>query len=750
MRTVITASLGNLTRATSPNFLLNNRFYKIIIIALTATILGSSSEYLLGLETSFGLDNLFKLRGSRSPPESIVIITMDEKSEIDLGLGQDLTDWRQYHAKLIDELAKQGVAQIVFDLQFIKSNNQYDPELANAMRRANNVLVTECTQKFLRGNEGFFGREECSEVNKAPSTHLEGTNNIGLSDQLVVMRRIPPNALLTDASVGYAPFHLPKNHNIHEAWLYFDALAEAPGLPLLIWSHFLKDTKPPHFYKHKAKKSYGKWLTQQRRDCLQNPENYVLDSLLTPDQEHQLTKIICGADIRYLDFYGPPKTFRMESYSDVYHGKTSQLENKIILVGKAYRQYYYSNTDTYTTPYSSKRLGKMSGVEILATQLANLIEDRWVEMPIPINIGLLIFSVCVAGVLVSINGWKRWPVIILIVGAYIVITIWCFSTKGIWLPIATPLIIQLPVILFFDLISRYLEKRRQKIAVSRYIDKKIEAYVLGPDAKQLGGQNMFCTVLFSDVRDFTTQTEKQGPEETVGMLNEYFSLMVECIQKENGVMDKFIGDAIMATFGIPVPTNNDADCAIRSSISMIKRLEAWNAIRYSENKQPVKIGIGVNTDNVMFGNIGSEDYMNLTVIGDGVNLAARLETACKQYAAQILISEFTFQNLNDKYQIRELDIVVVKGKTDPVTIYEVLDYHSQESFPNMIAFLAIFQNGLDLYRSCCWQTAVDCFTKALQLNPNDYPCHLYLERCEFFIKNPPEEGWAGVWVMQSK
>jgi adenylate cyclase len=184
-------------------------------------------------------------------------------------------------------------------------------------------------------------------------------------------------------------------------------------------------------------------------------------------------------------------------------------------------------------------------------------------------------------------------------------------------------------------------EKRMRSTMSRLMDPGIADQMLAGGVDTLGGKNVQATVLFSDIRGFTTITEQLGAQGTVALLNEYFTLMVDCIQREAGFLDKFIGDAIMAAFGIPVAHDDDADRSVRTAISMIRELWAWNKVRNTEGKLPVDIGIGLNTDNVVSGTIGSKKRMDYTIIGDGVNLAARLESACKQYGAHILISEFT-------------------------------------------------------------------------------------------------------------
>jgi len=300
------------------------------------------------------------------------------------------------------------------------------------------------------------------------------------------------------------------------------------------------------------------------------------------------------------------------------------------------------------------------------------------------------------------------------------------------------------------LIEDISSEKRLKSTMSRYMDPGIADRLVASGTEALGGQSVPATVLFSDIRSFTTISEQLGAQGTVALLNEYFTLMVDCIQREDGMLDKFIGDAIMAAFGIPVSHQDDADRAVRASIAMIRELGAWNAQRAADGKRPVDIGIGLNTDSVVSGNIGSKKRMDYTIIGDGVNLASRLESACKQYGAHILISEFTCKQLRGTYRTRELDLVVVKGKTQPVAIHEVLDYHTEESYPQLIDALGYFRDGLAKYRAGRWSDARALFSQVLSLNPADKSAKLYVERCDYLAENPPGDDWNGVWVMESK
>ena len=292
-------------------------------------------------------------------------------------------------------------------------------------------------------------------------------------------------------------------------------------------------------------------------------------------------------------------------------------------------------------------------------------------------------------------------------------------------------------------------EKRMKSTMARYMDPGLADQLLASGAEALGGRSVPATILFSDVRGFTTLSENLGPQGIVSVLNEYFTIMVDCITREGGMLDKFIGDAIMAEFGLPVGHDDDEDRAVRAAISMMKEMNAWNATRAANGQLTIDMGIGLNTDTVVSGNIGSPKRMDYTVIGDGVNLASRLESACKQYAAHILISENTFKKLKGTYRTREIDLVVVKGKTQPVAVYEVLDYHTDESFPNMMDGVNQFRAGVKHYRDGAWDRAIGAFNEALKANSNDKLSKIYIERCEELKSDPPEK-WDGVYVMKSK
>ncbi|MDA0226042.1 MAG: adenylate/guanylate cyclase domain-containing protein, partial [Proteobacteria bacterium] len=210
------------------------------------------------------------------------------------------------------------------------------------------------------------------------------------------------------------------------------------------------------------------------------------------------------------------------------------------------------------------------------------------------------------------------------------------------------------------------------------------------------------------------------------------------------------GDAIMAGFGVPVPHEDDEDRAVRTAIEMQRTLRGWNEERVAEGKPPVLIGVGLNTDSLVAGNIGSPKRMDFTMIGDGVNLASRLEGACKQYGAQILVSDNTLKRLRGTYRNRIVDNVVVKGKTQPVGVHEILDHHDEASFPKLPEFLQRYQLAMDQYLKRRFREAAAAFTEAAAIRGTDTVCELYIERCAHYLAEPPPADWTGVWTLTEK
>jgi len=293
-------------------------------------------------------------------------------------------------------------------------------------------------------------------------------------------------------------------------------------------------------------------------------------------------------------------------------------------------------------------------------------------------------------------------------------------------------------------------EKRIRSTMARYMSAEVAEQLLAAGETVLGGKDQKVSVLFSDVRNFTAMSEALGARETVSMLNAYFERMVDVIFSHRGVLDKFIGDAVMALFGVPFNGEHDADDAVRVANTMFVALRELNEVRRREGKAPLDIGVGISTGIVVVGNIGSTRRMEYTAIGDSVNLASRLESATKFYGSKVLLSEFTRRELTHKTLLREIDLLRVQGRQEPLAIYEAMDHLTETTFPNLSTVVERYADGIRHYRAREFKDALSCFKEALTLNPNDHPSRLYIERSEHFIAIPPPPDWDGVWTMTTK
>ncbi len=282
------------------------------------------------------------------------------------------------------------------------------------------------------------------------------------------------------------------------------------------------------------------------------------------------------------------------------------------------------------------------------------------------------------------------------------------------------------VIMVFNDISK--EKRIQS-NLSRYIPQHLVKEVMNKDnLSLLKGNYSKCSILFSDIRNFTTLTEEFGAMEIVKLLNNYFEAMITSVYKFDGILDKFIGDAIMTVFGVPYANISDSKNAVRCALDMFEKLKELNKNQDTTTPK-VNIGIGISTGNVVSGNIGSEKRFEYTVIGDSVNIAARLESATKIYNVDLLICEQTYQEIKDEFYCREIDTLLVKGKNIPVNIYTVLKPKTAFLSEEEQSFLHYFSEGLSKYKVSNYQEARVSFQKAKALQQADGPTKTFLERC---------------------
>ena len=379
----------------------------------------------------------------------------------------------------------------------------------------------------------------------------------------------------------------------------------------------------------------------------------------------------------------------------------------------------------------------------------------------------------VLGILIGVlvPRYKALPgagVVLAILSVYLVGVFFLFVKAGIWAdmlgPVATLTVGYLTITLY-EYVQKEKEKEFVQGAFGHYLDPKVvDQLVENPNlVNQLGGDQRVMTVFFSDIASFSTISEHLTAVELVELLNEYLTEMCETIAVHEGTIDKFEGDAIMAFWGAPVPFEHHASAAVYACIDMQQKcselrekferegqmIELRQLWEEQGRGEFLRVRMGINTGEMVVGNLGSATRVDYTVMGDAVNLASRLEGAGKAYGITTMISEFTYRAAGEIAEVRPLDIIRVVGKDEPVQVYEVLGKKGEVSQEKLDVADA-YQNGFNMYSERKWDEAIAHFEAGLKIDPEDGPCQIFVERCNEYKATPPDDVWDAVHNLDAK
>ncbi|HKI99622.1 MAG TPA: CHASE2 domain-containing protein [bacterium] len=452
-----------------------------------------------------------------------------------------------------------------------------------------------------------------------------------------------------------------------------------------------------------------------------------------------------------LNYKGPQGTFSSYSIYDIieHNIPKDKLQGKIVLVGATEIGIY----DLRNTPVSTA----FPGVEVHATLLDNLLTDSYFKLDLMNQIYsallVVVFGLLLGIVLPNIKPMYSHLLTLGLLVGYFFVQRWMVTNLLSWTsfmyPAMTIFFVWAAVTIYRFLVTDK-DKRFIRGAFQQYLSPQVINQLMdNPQLLTLGGERRVMTAFFSDVQGFSTISEKLDPGDLVKLLNVYLTDMSDIITELEGTIDKYEGDAIIAFFGAPVPYEDHAKRACVATLRMQKRLaemrEAWE----QEGTPPLYMRIGLNTGPMVVGNMGSEKRFDYTMMGNSVNLAARLEGANKNYGSYSCISEYTYEPAKDDIEVRELDLIRVIGINTPVRIYELLALKG-ELPEEMQKGIAYFAKGLELYRQQQWEEAAKYFNAVFKFIPDDPPSTKFIERCREFYKNPPGEDWDGVFVAASK
>ena len=698
----------------------------------------------------------FRSRGLEQPGNEVVIVGIDEKS-VDL-IGR--WPWpRTRIAELVDRLGKYGAKVVAFDIVFAEPDDSSGGAVLKELmtrvrdRDARAALETAAQEadndlrfaQSLNRNPGvvlgyfFFtskeetkhrkeskgGEEEYAIPSRYTSIRYQekGVSAPKIARALAVERNIPQ---LADAAASFGYFNIVPDFDGTVRWV---PLAMQFG---------------ESFYPHLSVEAVR--LYRGADQLFINAASYGVDSiqigqeLIKTDEQGRLL----------INFRGPEKTFPHYSFVDVLNGTApaAAFKDKIVLVGATAIGIY----DMRVTPFS----GVFPGIEINANIIDNLLRNDAISRPDWIVVfdvaAMLILGISLSIVIARVRPLMATLVAIGALIAYATVNELIFSHLRLWLTVVYP---GLTILLVFGGVITYRimteEKKKKEIkeAFTHYVAPTLVNDILkDPTKLVLGGEERRLTVLFSDIRGFTTISESLQPQVLVKLMNDYLTPMTDIVLKHDGTIDKYMGDAIMAFWGAPIWQEDHPVRACKAALEMLEKLAVLQKEWEARGIPRLDIGVGLSTGNLTVGNMGSKTRFDYTVMGDSVNLGSRLEGMNKEYGTRIIVPKYTYEDVKNEFILRRLDVIKVKGKKIPIRIYELMAH--KDAGDRLREAAGLFEAGLVAYMARDWDRADSFFQKTLAIRPNDGPSTIFIERVRSLRTQDLPEDWDGVYVMTKK
>jgi adenylate cyclase len=661
-----------------------------------------------------------------SPPPEIVLVVVDQGS-LQAAQRQGINwPWpRQMYAPIVQFLASSGARAVAFDVLFTEPSAygmEDDRLFAEAMKENGQVFLPI-----------FLSREERPQP--AWEKKLVERIALPLTDHsrrsiLPYLSAVPPIPILATQAYGLGNVAIPPDADgiYRRLPLVFSYRSEwIPSLGLAVFRHL--STPDPMTLK---------------KDGLYLGRMYVpMDSRGT----------------FLLNYYGTNRDYQrfsafnvIQSYEAIREGtrplySPQAFRDKIVFVGFTAPGLF----DLKPTPISSVN----PGMAIHATLVANLLHgDFRVRISPAMALALAAGIAVLTGITVMLVP-TLWHLALLTLGyaGGLILFIAFAFLENVWVDgilLASNLGLAFAMSAAFSYATEGRQRRQIKQVFSHYMsDLLIQDLLRNPDKLRLGGEKRVLTVFFSDLAGFTTLSEKLSPEEVVTLLNRYLTAMTNIILDSGGLIDKYEGDAIMAFWGAPLTQEDHALRACLAALDNQTRLAELRQEFMKMGLPPVHARIGINTGDMIIGNMGSNQRFDFTVIGDSVNLASRLEGVGKEYGTRIIVSEDTYRQASEGVEVRELDLIRVKGKEMPVRIYELLARKGKLDETGQ-KVQDLFGQGLSCYRRQDWSEAISHFQRILALATEDGPAKTFIKRCQEFMQTPPPEAWDGVYRLTSK
>jgi adenylate cyclase len=727
------------------------------LLTALAGLIASILVQVTHLEEEVGLNWLFGLRGPRAAPDQVVLVAIDRDSSDALGLPYKPDRWpRFHHAELVRTLTRLGARVIVFDMHFKEPRDGVqDSQFARAIHEAGNVVLFEYLQVCHRP-------QDCGLAFLPPG-------------QTLVIKRFPPLPELSQAAAAVAPFPLPKwPLQKYRAWLFAPSAGDAATLPAVAFQLYagnyiprlldmIRDkTGDDHLRQYAsdiAPNQQVVTLMQRMRQRFQGDPSLGPGLLETLEEDAgttdsrasamlaSLIEMYSGLDSRFLDFYGPAHSVPTVPYYRVLQrgggegGEPIDFKGKVVFVGAA-ENLRQEQGDTYPSPFSME----MSGVEFAATALANLLDGRKVRPlgPLPYTLVILLWGLLLGVLFLYIRAVYLVPLAAVLAAAYIAGAYAVFARDGTWLPIVTPLLLQLPVALVAGLVWQYrnTHHEREKILgiLKRYLPPDVVGELLSAPGDPLTRFKLVNSIcLETDAEQFTQLSEILEPEALKRHLDRYFKAVFEPVVQRGGFISDVVGDAVLAIWVNAGRDRSVRAQACQAALDIVVAVDAFNR-DHPEARLPTRIG--VHCGEVVLGNVGTGDHLEYRAVGDAVNAATRVEGLNKQLGTQLLVSDDMVQGL-DEIVTRELGSFRLKGKRKPLVIHELVGRAGQVDAARLDR-CARFATALEAFREQQWHKATQGFKALLIIDRDDGPSRYYLQLCERYIDRPPPPPWDPV------
>ena len=733
----------------------NSLLIGMVIFLAVVTIYIFKPQLLEDIEGRL-LDARFKLRGDIGTSGLVALVAIDEKSIEEMGRWP----WsRDKLAELIERINTMGAGAIGLDIVFSEPQSTpvsamlARPDLSPTIRRLlekeqaqsnPDAILSRTIQTSGNVTTGYFfyTSTDTASILKPLSSQQEmsfmassavdairsSTESFPAVTATAIRTNIDPIAAASAGS-GYFNFLPSRDGVIRNAYLVLRYKSDLyPSLALKTLANYLEDAA----------------IIVQAEDY--GIDHVSLGSMNIPTDE-------LGGFV--LNYRGPAGTIPTYSALDILKGKVpaEALNGKLVLLGVTAIGVY----DAHTTPFGPS----FPGLEIQGNVVENLIQgDSIHHTGIELLTDLFIIFIIVlllAVVLPKINGiLPRFLAAILVIGAYSWFNLYLFSEQELWINLTFPILAWLLTYIILNIyLSLIVERRYSTVntAFQYYLHPElVKELTSNPELLQFGGEQRYLTILFSDVRNFTNISEGLSPQQLAKFIHCYMDPMTEQVLNHRGTLDKYIGDAVMAIFGAPIPAETHPADACSSALDMIKELDDVQACCPElSHIFPINIGIGIHSGEVVVGNLGSSFHFTYTVLGDNVNLTSRLEGLTKQYGVNIIISESTYGHVSGLFDCRELDVVRVKGKQRPIKIYELIgEKGTTASSDGVEKYLSEWENCLSLYRGRLWNEAEYALNKFMERHGENLTAQLYIDRCAHYKINPPDMDWDGVTTFVTK